>query len=128
MTNNNPYIESEVLELKEKMNDNLTKEIVSFLNTLGGEIIIGVKDNGEEVGIENHEETLKKISDIIVSKIEPKPTNLVFPRLHKLKNGKVGVLIIIKKGTEEIYYDKQYGLSSKGYYKRLGSTCVPLTV
>lgn len=128
MTNNNPYIESEVLELKEKMNDNLTKEIVSFLNTLGGEIIIGVKDNGEEVGIENHDETLKKISDIIVSKIEPKPTNLVFPRLHKLKNGKVGVLIVIKKGTEEIYYDKQYGLSSKGCYKRLGSTCVPLTV
>ncbi|EGS28937.1 hypothetical protein [Mycoplasmopsis anatis] len=63
-----------------------------------------------------------------MSKIEPIPTNLEFPRWHKLKNGKLGVLIVIKKGTEEIYYDKQFGLSSKGCYKRVGSTCVPLTV
>ena len=59
------YIESETLELKEKYSDTITKEIVSFLNSSGGTIIIGVKDNGIVVGVENIDEVLRKISDII---------------------------------------------------------------
>lgn len=43
----NKYIESETLELKEKYTDTIAKEIVSFLNSSGGTILIGVKDNGE---------------------------------------------------------------------------------
>ena len=38
------YVESEMLELKEKYTDVICKEIVSFLNTSGGTIVIGVKD------------------------------------------------------------------------------------
>ena len=38
------YIESETLELKEKYTDTIAKEIVSFLNSDGGKILIGVKD------------------------------------------------------------------------------------
>lgn len=37
------YVESEVLELKEKYSDNICREIVSFLNSDGGTIIIGIK-------------------------------------------------------------------------------------
>lgn len=37
------YVESEILELKEKYTDVTCKEIVSFLNTSGGTIVIGVK-------------------------------------------------------------------------------------
>lgn len=36
------YIESEILELKAKFADTICKEIVAFLNTNGGDIIIGV--------------------------------------------------------------------------------------
>lgn len=46
------YIESELLELKEKYTDSITKEIVSFLNTNGGTILIGVNDNGTVVGVQ----------------------------------------------------------------------------
>ena len=45
------YIESEVLELKEKYTDNIIKDFVLFLNTNGGEIYVGIKDNGEILGI-----------------------------------------------------------------------------
>ena len=69
----NKYIESETLELKEKYSDTITKEIVSFLNSSGGTIIIGVKDNGIVVGVEKIDEDLRKISDIITSQIEPNP-------------------------------------------------------
>lgn len=35
----NPYIESETLELKEKYTDTITKEIVSFLNGAGDQLL-----------------------------------------------------------------------------------------
>ena len=37
-------VETEKVELKQKFNDALPKEIVAFLNTDGGVIYIGVKD------------------------------------------------------------------------------------
>ncbi|WP_231501453.1 AlbA family DNA-binding domain-containing protein [Oceanivirga salmonicida] len=43
------YIESEVVELKEKYSDTICKEIVSFLNSNGGTIYIGIKDNSEVI-------------------------------------------------------------------------------
>ena len=54
------YIESETLELKEKYTDVICKEIVSFLNTEGGTLVIGVKDDGTVIGVEKVDETLKK--------------------------------------------------------------------
>lgn len=71
------YIESETIELKEKYTDTITKEIVSFLNSAGGSIIIGVKDDGVVVGIDKVDEILRKISDVITTKIEPN---------HKMKS------------------------------------------
>ena len=47
----NKYIEAETLELKEKYTDTIVKEIVSFLNSSGGTILIGVKDNGVVIGV-----------------------------------------------------------------------------
>ena len=67
------YIESETIELKEKYTDTITKEIVSFLNSVGGSIIIGVKDNGVVVGVEKVDEVLRKISDIITTQLELNP-------------------------------------------------------
>lgn len=67
------YIESETLELKEKYTDVICKEIVSFLNTEGGTLVIGVKDDGTVIGVEKVDETLKKISDVITMQIEPNP-------------------------------------------------------
>ena len=55
------YIESNKLELKEKFNDKFIKEVVAFLNADGGDIIIGVKDNGEVIGVQNVDSTLKNI-------------------------------------------------------------------
>ena len=52
----NQYIESEALELKEKYTDTIAKEIVSFLNSDGGTILIGVKDNGIVIGVDKIDE------------------------------------------------------------------------
>lgn len=46
--------ESQHVEYKVQLNDKLEREVVAFLNSrLGGDLYIGVKDNGEVVGIDD---------------------------------------------------------------------------
>ena len=59
------FTETEKVELKQKLTDSLTKEIVAFLNTDGGTIYIGVNDDGSVCGVTNLDESLKKIADIL---------------------------------------------------------------
>lgn len=54
------YYETQTMELKEKYTDSIAKEIVSFLNSDGGTLIVGVKDDGTVVGVDKLDETLRK--------------------------------------------------------------------
>lgn len=120
------YIESERLELKEKYSDTICKEIVAFLNTMGGTIIIGVKDDGEIVGVDKIDEIFRKISDIITGQIEPNPQDEVSSEL-RFEDGKVLIVINIAKGMKHIYCQKKYGFSSIGCPIRVGTTCKEMT-
>ncbi|NLJ64212.1 MAG: winged helix-turn-helix transcriptional regulator [Christensenellaceae bacterium] len=120
------YIESETLELKEKYTDSIAREIVSFLNASGGTILIGVKDNGEIVGVNKIDETLRKISDIITSQIEPNPQDEISSEL-RFDEGKTIIAINITKGSKNIYCQKKYGFSSAGCTIRIGTTCKEMT-
>lgn len=103
----NKYIESETLELKEKYTDTITKEIVSFLNSNGGTILIGIKDNGTVIGIEKTDDILKKISDIITGQIEPNPQDEINTELRNIEKKNI-IAIIINKGRNHIYCQKKY--------------------
>ncbi|WP_243411970.1 helix-turn-helix domain-containing protein [Peptacetobacter hiranonis] len=121
------YVESETLELKEKYTDVIVKEIVSFLNGNGGSILIGVKDNGTVVGVDNVDEVLRKISDIITTQIEPNPQDEIKSEL-KFDEGKIVVVININKGRSYLYCQKKYGYSSTGCNIRIGTTCREMTI
>ncbi|WP_308768266.1 ATP-binding protein [uncultured Anaerococcus sp.] len=116
------YIESETIELKEEYTDTITKEIVSFLNSAGGSIIVGVKDDG----VEKVDEILRKISDIITTKIEPNPQDEISSEL-KFDEGKTLIVIYINKRHHHIYCQKKYGFSSTGCTIRIGTTCKEMT-
>ncbi len=120
------YIESDVLELKEKYTDTICKEIVSFLNTSGGTIIVGVKDNGTIVGVEKIDETMKKISDVITMQIEPNPQDEIKSEL-KFEAGKTLIYLYVNKGIHPIYCQKKYGFSTSGCSVRVGTTCREMT-
>ncbi len=65
-------IEDERTEFKAILNDKLEKEVVSFLNADGGNIYIGVKDNGEIIGINDDLDKIQlDIKNRIRSNIEP---------------------------------------------------------
>ena len=58
--------ENKRVEFKEQLpkNESIVKTIVSFSNTSGGKLIIGVSDNREIVGVDD-EEIFKKFGYII---------------------------------------------------------------
>ncbi len=90
-------------------------------------ILIGIKDNGEVVGVEKIDETLRKISDIVTSQIEPNPQDEIASEL-KFIDGKTVIAINISKGRKNIYCQKKYGFSSSGCTIRIGTTCKEMTL
>lgn len=115
------YLESEKVELKSRY-----KEIVAFLNSDGGQIIIGVDDDGNVVGIDKIDETLRKLSDIITTQIEPNAQEEIRTEL-KFDSGKTIIVLNISKGIRNIYCQKKYGFSSNGCSIRIGTTCKEMT-
>lgn len=120
------YVESEVVELKARFSDTICKDIVAFLNTNGGDLIIGVDDNGNVVGVDSIDETSKKISDIIADQIEPSPQSLITTEI-RYDEGKSLLAVHVQKGVRPIYCQRKYGYSSAGCVVRIGTTCRNMT-
>ena len=81
------------------MNDKLEKEVVAFLNSkTGGDIYIGVSDNGDILGVENPDKTQLKISDRLKNNILPSCLGL-FDVLSEEKEGKTIIHIIVSSGA-----------------------------
>ena len=79
MTTSNKALqtENELVEYKEKITDSLEKEAVAFLNAKGGDIYIGVKDNGDIVGIQDIDKTQLQVKDRLIFGISPSILSLV---------------------------------------------------
>lgn len=118
------FYESDTIELKERYTQTLTRELVSFLNTNGGQIYIGITDYGKVVGVsdEQLDETQRMVSDCITNQIEPNPQSEIKSELIFIE-GKRIILISVNKGFKSIYCIKKYGFSSKGCLVRIGTTC-----
>ena len=115
------YSESNVIELKEQLVDDVKKEIVAFLNTDGGTIYVGVKDDGTIVPFKNKKERDYldcKIANWISDAFFPIPSNLI---KHYFNSDNV-LVIEVMKGDERPYYLKEKGPKPSGVYKRVGST------
>ncbi len=123
------YYETEKIELKERISDSLVKDIEAFLNTEGGTIYIGVKDDGSPIGIENLDEAYRKISDILSDQIEPSVFDVVYSRvIYEHPDDRKGIIeLTVPKGPDCLYCIKKYGRSSKGCHVRVGTTCKSMT-
>jgi ATP-dependent DNA helicase RecG len=60
-----PYVENSTCELKREFTPNLNKEAVAFVNTDGGEILIGIDDDGTIVGVEQAELVTTRIMNML---------------------------------------------------------------
>ncbi len=94
-------------ELKQALED-----ICAFANTGEGTVYFGISDNGEIIGQEVSDATLKRVSTTILSSIEPRLYPNVFE--ETIKNRSV-LVVEVKNGP-----DKPYFMKGKAY-KRVGA-------
>ncbi len=120
------FQESEIVELKSIIVDDIKKEIIAFANCKGGKLYIGVRDDGTVVGVEDPDGTALQISNMIRDAIKPDLT--MFLHYETLKtDGKQIVVIDIQQGTERPYYIAKKGLRPEGVYVRQEYSSVPAT-
>lgn len=116
--------EDNKVEFKETLNNTLPKELVAFLNTDGGTVYVGIRKDGEIVGVENIDESMMKISDIITDQISPRSVQFIHQSRVSME-GRDVIKIAVQKG-DKLFYIKKFGLSEAGCYIRIGSTCKSL--
>ncbi len=116
-----PYLESEKLELKVQYTTEIKKEIVAFLNSNGGTLIIGVDDNGRVVGVENAKDIIERISLMIHEAIKP-DASLICSAGEYEEEGKTIVKVAIGRGVKKPYYIYEKGLKPSGVYLRINNT------
>ncbi|MFZ8802049.1 MAG: ATP-binding protein [Candidatus Calescibacterium sp.] len=67
-------METENKEFKEKWTDDSLKTICAFANTFGGELIIGISDKGEIVGVKDIEKLIRDLPNKIRDKLKITPS------------------------------------------------------
>lgn len=120
------FQESETVELKEIVVEDIKKEIIAFSNCEGGKIYVGIRDDGEVLGLDDPDGDALKISNMIRDAIKPDLT--MFLHYETLMVDQKSILAIdIQRGTERPYYIAKKGLRPEGVYVRQGYSSVPAT-
>lgn len=121
-----PYLESETVELKSVVVDDIKKEIVAFANSDGGTLYVGVRDDGEVVGLDDPDGATLQISNMARDAIKPDVT--MFIHYKTIENdGKKIVEVKVQRGTDRPYYISKKGMRPEGVYVRQGFSSVPAT-
>lgn len=120
------FQETETVELKSIVMDDIKKEIIAFANCDGGTVYVGVADDGTVLGVENADECALQISNMVRDAVKPDVT--LFIHYETLDcEGKAVVAINIQRGTNRPYYLAKKGLRPEGVYVRQGYSSVPAT-
>jgi len=122
-------IDTEFKEVDRKtgrLPESLNKEICAFANTEGGELYIGVADDGSIVGVDNVDDVMTRASNTVHDNILPDILPFLQIRNEEAE-GKTIVKIEVAVGTERPYYLRSKGLTPNGVYIRRGSASIPVS-
>ena len=111
------FQESETVELKEIVVDDIKKEIIAFANGEGGRLYIGVRDDGTVTGLESVDNVSLQISNMVRDAIKPDLTMFLHYKTIEIEEKQV-LEIEIQRGTERPYYIAKKGLRPEGVYVR----------
>lgn len=120
------FQESENVELKSIVVDDIKKEIIAFANCEGGKLYIGVQDDGTVIGVDDPDGIALQVSNMVRDAIKPDLTMFLHYRTLD-EDGKQIVAIDIQRGTERPYYIAKKGLRPEGVFVRQGYSSAPAT-
>jgi len=119
--------ESDRIEYKRELTDKFAREVIAFLNSKeGGLLYIGIDDNGDIIGVKKPDSAQLAMIDRIKNNILPATLGL-FDIVTEVHDGKSILKVVVSSGTEKPYYLKEYGMSPKGCFIRIGSGVQPMT-
>ncbi|MEK4131244.1 RNA-binding domain-containing protein [Solibacillus sp. FSL W8-0372] len=113
--------ESPTLQFKRELTDAIKREIIAFANTQGGELYIGVDDDGSIIGLENADKVLESVSSMLHDSIQPDILVHTFLEIIELE-GKNVVKISVARGTRRPYHLKAKGMKPSGVFIRYGTS------
>ena len=107
--------ESERIEYKFQMIDDIYKEVIAFANTDGGVIYFGIDDKGNLIGIDNVDETYTRLTNGIRDAIAPDVTMFV---RYVLQDNKV-IQIEVAEGNYKPYYLKSKVMRTPAVWNKI---------
>jgi len=118
--------ETNRIEYKSCLTDDLEKEAVAFLNyALGGVISIGVDKFGKGLGVANLDGDMLKIKDRLRNNIVPSCMGLFDVSVDVIDDKEV-IKISFASGSEKPYSIKRLGMSERGTFIRVGTAAEPM--
>jgi len=118
--------ESKTIELKREYVDDIKKTITAFANTDGGQVFIGVGDDGVACGVSNVDNVMLQVTNSIRDSINPDVTLFTECSIEMIDDKNV-VVITVQRGTSRPYYIAGKGIRPEGVFVRQGSSTVPAT-
>ena len=113
-------------EYKSKYSEGIPKSIIAFSNSEGGNILVGVDDNGNTVGLDDPDATARKCVQILRDQIRPDVSSTTSVDVIKI-DGKDIVNITVQEGPYKPYYLREKGLRAEGVYIRRGPSSIQVT-
>lgn len=112
--------ESETIEFKAIVVEDIKNEVVAFANSQGGTLFVGVLDDGEWIGVDDVDAAMLQISNMVRDAIKPDVT--MFVRYEVLTQEDKQVIAV---HVHRPYYLAKKGLRPSGVYVRQGVSTVP---
>jgi predicted HTH transcriptional regulator len=119
--------ESNRIEYKLILTDDLEREIIAFLNhSEGGEIYFGVDKSKNAIGLDDLDLAQLQIVDRIKNNILPSALGLFDVVVERVDDKEI-IKVIIPSGIDKPYYLRKKGMSPQGCFIRVGSSVQPMT-
>jgi ATP-dependent DNA helicase RecG len=116
-------VETAKIEFKREHNDKVNKVLLSFLNTEGGTLYIGIMDDGSVYGVDDVDGTMLKTMNSFRDSVLPDPSAYISIAPIE-RDGKSVIEVTVERGSMIPYCFKAYGLVPQGVYVRMGNESV----
>jgi ATP-dependent DNA helicase RecG len=116
-------LETTRIEFKREYNDKVNKVLLSFLNTEGGTLYIGIENDGAAYGVDDADALMLKAMNSFRDSVLPDPSGYI-SIAPVGRDDKTIIEITIERGAMIPYCFKAYGLVPQGVYVRIGNESV----
>lgn len=116
-------IENSKTEFKREYVDDIRKTIIAFANGDGGNLYIGIEDDGSICGVDDVDDCQLRVISSVRDSIRPDVSMFLAVNVEEI-DGKKIINIEVQHGTGYPYYIGSKGLRSEGVFVRRGASTV----